>query len=148
MNILLSAYSINPYKGSEDAVGWNWALTLSRKLPDSTIYILTRTYNEIATKKELKNTAYKTSNSLSLKFLKHLIGSGKNIRHFTTHIIFYGKKLLTIGLRKVALNLILFITFLWATTEYAEICINLKMRILFSVLSAEGKQPCLASFIL
>ena len=51
MNILLSAYSINPYKGSEDAVGWNWALTLSRKLPDSTIYILTRTYNEIATKK-------------------------------------------------------------------------------------------------
>ena len=54
MNILLSAYSINPYKGSEDAVGWNWALTLSRKLPDSTIYILTRTYNEIATKKGIK----------------------------------------------------------------------------------------------
>lgn len=54
MNILLSAYSINPYKGSEDAVGWNWALTLSRKLPDNTIYILTRTYNEIATKKGIK----------------------------------------------------------------------------------------------
>lgn len=54
MNILLSAYSINPYKGSEDAVGWNWALTLSRKLPDSTIYILTRTYNEIATKKGIE----------------------------------------------------------------------------------------------
>lgn len=59
MNILLSAYSINPYKGSEDAVGWNWVLTLSQKLPNSTIYILTRTYNENDTRKGIEEFGLK-----------------------------------------------------------------------------------------
>ena len=59
MNILLSAYSINPYKGSEDAVGWNWVITLSEKLPDSTIYILTRTFNEEATRKGIEEFGLK-----------------------------------------------------------------------------------------
>ena len=26
MNYLISAYSVNPYHGSEDGVGWNWVL--------------------------------------------------------------------------------------------------------------------------
>lgn len=59
MNILLSAYSINPYKGSEDAVGWNWALTLSRKLPDSTIYIITKRFNEKDTRKGIEEFGLK-----------------------------------------------------------------------------------------
>lgn len=59
MNILLSAYSINPYKGSENAVGWNWVLTLSQKLPNSTIYILTRTYNEDDTRKGIEEFGLK-----------------------------------------------------------------------------------------
>ncbi len=59
MNILLSAYSINPYKGSEDAVGWNWVLTLSRKLPDSTIYIITKRFNEKDTRKGIEEFGLK-----------------------------------------------------------------------------------------
>ena len=59
MNILLSAYSINPYKGSEDAVGWNWALTLSRRLPESTIYIVTKRFNEEDTKRGIENCGLK-----------------------------------------------------------------------------------------
>ncbi|MGN1328123.1 MAG: glycosyltransferase [Eubacterium sp.] len=54
MNILLSAYSVNPYRGSEDAVGWNWTVTLSKKLPDSTIYLLTKKYNEKDTARGIK----------------------------------------------------------------------------------------------
>ena len=59
MNILLSAYSINPYHGSEDAVGWNWAMTLSKKLPDSTIYILTKKFNEEDTRKGIEEFGLK-----------------------------------------------------------------------------------------
>lgn len=59
MNILLSAYSINPYKGSEDAVGWNWALTLSRRLPDSTIYIITKRFNENDTRRGIEEFGLK-----------------------------------------------------------------------------------------
>lgn len=59
MNILLSSYSVNPYKGSEDAVGWNWALTLSRRLPDSTIYLLTKKFNEEDTKKGIEQYGLK-----------------------------------------------------------------------------------------
>lgn len=54
MNILLSAYSVNPYLGSEDAVGWNWAINLSKQFPDSTIYILTKRFNEEATKRGIE----------------------------------------------------------------------------------------------
>ena len=46
MNILLSSYSGSPYKGSEDAVGWNWIVTLSKRLPNDTIYFVTRTFNK------------------------------------------------------------------------------------------------------
>ncbi len=54
MNILLSAYSVNPYMGSEDAVGWNWTTTLSKKLPDSTIYLLTKKFNAEDAEKGIK----------------------------------------------------------------------------------------------
>ncbi len=59
MNILLSAYSINPYKGSEDAVGWNWVLTLSRRLPNSTIYIITKRFNENDTRRGIEEFGLK-----------------------------------------------------------------------------------------
>lgn len=32
MNYLISAYSVNPYKGSEDSIGWNWVFTVREKL--------------------------------------------------------------------------------------------------------------------
>lgn len=51
MNILLSSYSVNPYHGSEDGIGWNWTLQLSKNFPNSTIYLLTKRFNESATRK-------------------------------------------------------------------------------------------------
>ncbi|MFR5876227.1 MAG: hypothetical protein ACLUFN_07030 [Eubacterium sp.] len=30
MNILVSAYSVNPFKGSKNAMGWNWIIHLSK----------------------------------------------------------------------------------------------------------------------
>ena len=59
MNILLSSYSVNPYKGSEDAVGWNWTVTLSHKFPDSKIYLVTKRYNEKDTRKGIKEAGLK-----------------------------------------------------------------------------------------
>ena len=32
MNYLISAYSVNPYKGSEDSIGRNWVFTVREKL--------------------------------------------------------------------------------------------------------------------
>lgn len=47
MNILISAYSCNPYLGSEDAVGWNWILQYSRNAgPQDKIYVITKRFNE------------------------------------------------------------------------------------------------------
>lgn len=56
MNILLSSYSINPYKGSEDAVGWNWLLQVSKHYnnPNDKIYVVTKKFNEKDTVKGIK----------------------------------------------------------------------------------------------
>lgn len=54
MNILLSAYSVNPYKGSENAVGWNWTTTLSKHFPDSTIYLVTKEFNAEDTRRGIE----------------------------------------------------------------------------------------------
>ena len=44
MNILLSAYACEPFKGSEPAVGWNWALSLSKQ--GHKVYVVTRKNNQ------------------------------------------------------------------------------------------------------
>jgi glycosyltransferase involved in cell wall biosynthesis len=46
MKILLSAYACEPGKGSEPAVGWNWALALMRR--GHRIHVLTRSNNREA----------------------------------------------------------------------------------------------------
>jgi glycosyltransferase involved in cell wall biosynthesis len=43
MKILLSAYACEPHKGSEPAVGWNWARTLVRQ--GHTVHVITRSNN-------------------------------------------------------------------------------------------------------
>jgi glycosyltransferase involved in cell wall biosynthesis len=43
MNLLLSAYACEPGKGSEPAVGWNWALALMRR--GHQVHVLTRSNN-------------------------------------------------------------------------------------------------------
>ncbi|MBR2133971.1 MAG: glycosyltransferase family 4 protein [Eubacterium sp.] len=59
MNILLSSYSINPFHGSEDGIGWNWAVMLSKHFPDDKIYLLTKTCNEKDTRKGIEEFGLK-----------------------------------------------------------------------------------------
>ena len=53
MNILLSAYACEPFKGSEPAVGWNWAQELSKQ--GHNVYVVTRKNNEGNINKYYKN---------------------------------------------------------------------------------------------
>ena len=55
MNYLISAYSVNPYKGSEDSIGWNWVLQYEKnyKKGDRMI-LLTKKFNEKDTRRGLK----------------------------------------------------------------------------------------------
>lgn len=55
MNYLISAYSVNPYKGSEDGIGWNWVLQLEKNYkPGDRIILLTKCFNEADTRKGLE----------------------------------------------------------------------------------------------
>lgn len=56
MNILLSSYSVNPYHGSEDGIGWHWAFELSKKFnkPDDKIYLMTKKCNAEDTARGIK----------------------------------------------------------------------------------------------
>lgn len=62
MNILISAYACEPYKGSEPAVGWNWALNLSKK---HKVCVITRRNNKEAIEKFLDDENIRINN---LKF--------------------------------------------------------------------------------
>ena len=46
-NILLSSYSVNPYHGSEDGIGWNWTVQASKHFtnPFDRIFLATKTVN-------------------------------------------------------------------------------------------------------
>ena len=70
MNYLISAYSVNPYKGSEDSIGWNWVLQYEKNYKEGDRIIL-------LTKKFLMS-------------LMHLTGLEKSIPLFIICIIFYG----------------------------------------------------------
>ena len=52
MNYLISAYSVNPYKGSEDSIGWNWVLQYEKNYKEGDrIILLTKKFNEKDTRK-------------------------------------------------------------------------------------------------
>ncbi len=60
MNYLISAYSVNPYHGSEDGVGWNWVLQYEKNFnPGDRIILLTKKYNEKDTRKGMKEFGIK-----------------------------------------------------------------------------------------
>jgi hypothetical protein len=42
LRILVSAYACEPYKGSEQGVGWNWVLELSKT---KDVWVITRSNN-------------------------------------------------------------------------------------------------------
>lgn len=55
MNILISAYSINPYNGSEDGIGWNWVMQHEKNYKDGDrIILITKKFNEEDTRKGFK----------------------------------------------------------------------------------------------
>ena len=55
MNYLISAYSVNPYKGSEDSIGWNWVLQYEKNYKEGDrIILLTKKFNEKDTRRVLK----------------------------------------------------------------------------------------------
>ncbi|WP_419010767.1 glycosyltransferase family 4 protein [Hominenteromicrobium sp.] len=55
MNYLISAYSVNPYKGSEDSIGWNWVLQYEKNYKKGDrIILLTKRFNEKDTRRGLK----------------------------------------------------------------------------------------------
>ena len=55
MNYLISAYSVNPYKGSEDSIGWNWVLQYGKNYKEGDrIILLTKKFNEKDTRRGLK----------------------------------------------------------------------------------------------
>lgn len=55
MNFLISAYSVNPYKGSEDSIGWNWVLQYEKNYKKGDrIILLTKKFNEKDTRRGLK----------------------------------------------------------------------------------------------
>lgn len=55
VNYLISAYSVNPYKGSEDSIGWNWVLQYEKNYKKGDrIILLTKKFNEKDTRRGLK----------------------------------------------------------------------------------------------
>ena len=55
MNYLISAYSVNPYKGPEDSIGWNWVLQYEKNYKKGDrIILLTKKFNEKDTRRGLK----------------------------------------------------------------------------------------------
>ena len=51
-NYLISAYSINPYHGSEDGIGWNWVLQHEKHYKQGDrIIVLTKRFNERDTRR-------------------------------------------------------------------------------------------------
>ena len=55
-NILLSSYSVNPYHGSEDGIGWNWTVQAAEhfKYPYDRIFLVTKKVNEEDTRRGIE----------------------------------------------------------------------------------------------
>ena len=54
--VLLSSYSVNPYHGSEDGIGWNWTLQAAKHFNNAfdKILLVTKTVNEKDTRKGIE----------------------------------------------------------------------------------------------
>ena len=52
--IVATCYAINPYKGSEDAMGWNFVIQIARF---NKVYAVTRENNKTAIEKIKPNSA-------------------------------------------------------------------------------------------
>lgn len=61
MNILLSSYSINPFHGSEDGIGWNWLINVCKNFnsPEDRIWVITKKFNEKDTRAGIEKAGLK-----------------------------------------------------------------------------------------
>ena len=50
--LLVSAYSCEPLKGSEPAVGWNWVIELAKR---NRVHVITRANNQTVIEQHLPN---------------------------------------------------------------------------------------------
>lgn len=63
VNYLISAYSVNPYKGSEDSIGWNWVLQYEKNYKEGDrITFLLRNSMRRTREEASKNLIYNMSN--------------------------------------------------------------------------------------
>ena len=55
-NILLSSYSVNPFHGSEDGIGWNWTLQAAKHFNEfgDKVHLYTKTVNEADTRRKIE----------------------------------------------------------------------------------------------
>lgn len=98
MNYLISAYSVNPYKGSEDSIGWNWVLQYEKNYKEGDrIILLTKKFNEKDTRRGLKEFNIQHVELVIVVSLMHLTGSEKSIPLFIICIIFYGALGMALG---------------------------------------------------
>ncbi len=73
MKYLVSAYSVNPYKGSEDNIGWNWLIQYSKNVRvDDEVYLITKKYNEEDTLKGMKEKKIKNVKLIIVDVPKYL----------------------------------------------------------------------------
>lgn len=63
--ILITAYAVNPYKGSEDGTGWNIAKEIAK---DYKTIIITRKNNRLAIEKYMKENKDTVHNSMQFKY--------------------------------------------------------------------------------
>ncbi|GEM_PF-39567 len=54
--VLLSSYSVNPYHGSEDGIGWNWSVQAAKHFKNAydKIYLVTKKVNEADTRRGIE----------------------------------------------------------------------------------------------
>ena len=73
MKKLLIVHSINPYKGSEDYIGWNWLLLLSKNTNDNDeIYVITKSFNEKDLRDGIKKNHINNINLIIIDVPKYL----------------------------------------------------------------------------
>ncbi len=64
-NILITAYAVNPYKGSEDGTGWNMIAQISKH---NNVIAITRKNNQPAIEKYLEENKLEHSNQLTFEY--------------------------------------------------------------------------------
>lgn len=85
--ILLSAYACEPNKGSESAVGWDWALNLTRN--NCEVYVVTRLNNKRNIENYLKKKPNKNLKFIYFDFSKFILKYIKGQKNSYSYLYFF-----------------------------------------------------------